>query len=117
MFGIGLPELIVILGIALIVVGPEKLPELARSLGKQMIQLKRAAEEIKESLNEEMEDQDFQEQPEGDTVKLPFEDFEEAGDESEDEAAAEEASTEAVSSSELITSGEDENNKTDDSSS
>lgn len=53
MFGIGLPELILILAVALIVVGPEKLPELAKSLGKGIVELKKAAASLKESLNEE----------------------------------------------------------------
>ena len=52
MFGIGLPELILIMAVALIVVGPEKLPELARSLGKGIVELKKAASSLKESLNE-----------------------------------------------------------------
>ena len=41
MFGIGFPELILIMGIALIVVGPEKLPELAKSLAKGVMELKK----------------------------------------------------------------------------
>ena len=53
MFGIGLPELILIMGVALIVVGPDKLPELAKSLGKGIVELKKAASSLKESLNEE----------------------------------------------------------------
>lgn len=52
MFGIGLPELILIMAIALIVVGPEKLPELAKTLAKQMIELKRAANALKDSLQD-----------------------------------------------------------------
>lgn len=47
MFGIGLPEMIVILAVALIVVGPDKLPELAKSLGKALSELKQSAEELK----------------------------------------------------------------------
>lgn len=53
MFGIGLPELILIMAIALIVVGPEKLPELAKTLARQMVELKRAANALKDSLQED----------------------------------------------------------------
>lgn len=53
MFGIGLPELIVILGIALIVVGPDKLPDLARTIAKGILELKKTAEDVKEGLTKE----------------------------------------------------------------
>ena len=56
MFGIGLPELILIMAVALIVVGPEKLPELAKALGKGIVELKKAAASLKESFAEEDED-------------------------------------------------------------
>ncbi len=56
MFGIGLPELILIMGIALIVVGPEKLPEMAKSIAKVVLDLKKTASSLKESLHEEMKD-------------------------------------------------------------
>jgi Tat protein translocase TatB subunit len=48
MFGIGMPELLLILALALIVLGPKKLPELARALGKGLAELRRATEEIKD---------------------------------------------------------------------
>ena len=55
MFGIGLPELLLILAVALIVVGPEKLPDLAKSLGRGIAELKKAASSLKDSFNEEDE--------------------------------------------------------------
>lgn len=53
MFGIGLPELILILALALIVVGPDKLPDLARSVAKGILDLKKTASTLKDSLTEE----------------------------------------------------------------
>ncbi|MBW1996759.1 MAG: twin-arginine translocase subunit TatB [Deltaproteobacteria bacterium] len=58
MFGIGLPELILIMVIALVVIGPNKLPDLARAIGKGMAEFRKATEEIKESLEL---DEDIQE--------------------------------------------------------
>lgn len=53
MFGIGLPEMILILAVALIVVGPDKLPDLARSVAKGIMELKKTAEGLKETMKEE----------------------------------------------------------------
>ena len=51
---IGMPELIIIFVIALIIFGPRKLPELGRSLGKSLAEFKRASNELKSTLEEEI---------------------------------------------------------------
>src|SRR5438046_2432404 len=50
MFGIGTPELLVILVVALIVLGPERLPEVARALGKGLAELRRATSGLTDEL-------------------------------------------------------------------
>ncbi len=66
MFGIGMPEMLLILAIALIVIGPKKLPDLAKSLGRAMREFKKATSEFKESI--ELDD-------EVQNVKKAFEDI------------------------------------------
>ncbi len=66
MFGIGLPELLIILAIALIVIGPKKLPDMAKSLGRALNEFKKATREFKDSLDI---DEDVE------TIQKPFSEF------------------------------------------
>ncbi len=54
MFGIGMPELIVILVIALLIFGPRQLPHLGKALGRGLAEFRKASQELKESLENEM---------------------------------------------------------------
>ena len=63
MGSVGLPELIIIFTIALIVFGPRKLPELGKSLGKSLAEFKRASNELKNTLEEEIRTEAKRAQP------------------------------------------------------
>lgn len=54
MFGLGLPELIIIFVIALLVFGPKKLPDLGKSIGRAMAEFKKASDDFQESVKSEM---------------------------------------------------------------
>ena len=51
MLGIGMQEIIIILVVALIIIGPKKLPDLARALGRAMGEFRRAADDLKDNLD------------------------------------------------------------------
>jgi Tat protein translocase TatB subunit len=53
MFGIGFPELLLIAVIALVVIGPKRLPDLAKALGRGFAEFRRATDELKQSFEEE----------------------------------------------------------------
>jgi len=55
MFGVGFLELVVILVIALVAVGPERLPELAKAIGKIFADLKSASNELRRSVSQDTE--------------------------------------------------------------
>ncbi|MCC6502533.1 MAG: twin-arginine translocase TatA/TatE family subunit [Deltaproteobacteria bacterium] len=71
MFGIGLSEFIVIVIVALIAIGPDKLPELAKTLGKAFSEFKKAGEEVKKSFRESARPQEEGKSPEGGQGEKP----------------------------------------------
>ena len=54
MLGVGFPELVLILVVALIVLGPQRLPEVARMLGRAYAQLRRASEEFQNTIRQDL---------------------------------------------------------------
>jgi len=64
MFGIGPVELAVVLVVALLVMGPKKLPDLARTLGRGLAEFRRASNDLKQSINLELDSHKI-EPPEG----------------------------------------------------
>lgn len=69
MFGIGFPELLMIMALALIVLGPKRLPDLARALGRGLSEFKRASDELKQTFAEESRSNEIK-RPTGEAGKL-----------------------------------------------
>lgn len=63
MFGIGFPELLLIMALALIVLGPKRLPDLARALGRGLSEFKKATDELKQTFDEEARSQGIKRPP------------------------------------------------------
>ncbi len=63
MFGIGFPELLLIMAVALIVLGPKRLPDMARALGRGLAEFKKATDEMKQTFTEETHNQEIKRPP------------------------------------------------------
>jgi len=88
MFGIGMQELIIIVVIALIIVGPKKLPDLAKTLGKGFSEFKKATEGITDDIKETLKE-DEKKNDEGwkDSLLMKKPDAEETKPDSSDNAS------------------------------
>ena len=62
MFGIGFPELLLVMALALVVIGPKRLPDIARALGRGFSEFKRATDELKTTFQEEIRTDEIKQQ-------------------------------------------------------
>lgn len=62
MFGIGFPELLLVMALALVVIGPKRLPDIARALGRGFSEFKRATDELKTTFQEEIKTDEIKQQ-------------------------------------------------------
>ncbi|WP_035237183.1 twin-arginine translocase TatA/TatE family subunit [Desulfobacter vibrioformis] len=96
MFGLGMPEILLILAIALIVIGPQKLPEVAKTLGKAMGEFKRSAQNLKNSIDIETTVQEVKPEPVKNKLKDVIKDITEDGPESKPQQMSTESESPGV---------------------
>ena len=92
MFGIGMPEMLVILAVALIVIGPSRLPEIARSIGRGYAEFTRSMRDVQRGFHD-MSENAFEEERRA--VRQPFETLERVAQDIFSEAPKQPASTQA----------------------
>lgn len=98
MLGIGMQEILIILVVALIVIGPKRLPDLARTLGKGFAEFRKAADDLQETVRMDLQKEKHEEFRQKYPHLIPDEDEEEtaapAGDSEEDKAGGASVSAE-----------------------
>jgi len=87
MFGMGMPEILLILAVALVVIGPKKLPGLAKAIGRAMGEFKNATRDFKQSIDLDGDLQDVRDSFK-DLKDIPTYDPDKGGYEREDNAGA-----------------------------
>lgn len=98
MLGIGMQEILIILVVALIVIGPKRLPDLARTLGKGFAEFRKAADDLQETVRMDLQKEKHEEFRQKYPHLIPDDDEEETaapvGDSEEDKAGGASASAE-----------------------
>ena len=96
MFGIGATELVLILAVALIVVGPKRLPGLAQSLGRSMAEFRRHSNDLRRSIQEADISEELKQAGSSDSYRIAPPDLEQTGPSPAPEASAPSSDTDAT---------------------
>ena len=108
MFGIGTQELIIILVIALLILGPKQLPELAKTIGKGLSELRRAMDGVRDTVNpSKVFDRMMEEEEKKETAKKKAARAEAAKEEPKGDATAEKTDTDTDTRTETTKKDQD----------